>query len=191
MGFEIHSPIPLKSKLIEKIVSLAEKHPEAVGLNPDMGIFSKYPRPYAREQKIKAGTLTREIALYIEDSYKKGMDKAEVAKKVAGMKPKPGDTAYVETVYRMAATYQDPKDLIPLIPYIKHIHGKCWEMNKGNDFSDAQITYDTVVPVLMQNGFDGYIATEYEGQRSMEVSDVDEVNEVRRQHIMLKRLLGV
>ena len=90
----------------------------------------------------------------------------------------------------MAATYQDPKDLIPLIPYIKHIHGKCWEMNKGNDFSDAQITYDTVVPVLMQNGFDGYIATEYEGQRSMEVSDVDEVNEVRRQHIMLKRLLG-
>ena len=82
--------MPLKSKIIEKVISLAEKHPEAIGLNPDMGIFSKYPRPYPREQKIKAGTLTREIALYIEDSYKKGIDKAEVAKKVAGMKPMPG-----------------------------------------------------------------------------------------------------
>lgn len=191
MGIEIHAPIPLKCKLIDKIVSLAEKNPETIGLYPDMGIFTKYPRPYAREQQIKAGTLTREIALYIEDAYKKGMAKDEVAARVKGMKPKQGDTNYIETVYRAGANYQDPKDLIPLLKYCKNIHGKFYEMTPGDEFNDTQITYDTVVPVLMQNGYDGYICSEYEGQRSMQIADVDEVDQVRRQHVMLKRILGV
>ena len=64
-------------------------------------------------------------------------------------------------------------------------------MTKGNEYNDTQITYDTVLPVLMANGYDGYIYSEYEGQRSMEIADVDEIDEVRRQHIMMKRILGV
>jgi hypothetical protein len=191
MGLECHAPITLKGELVELIASMAEKHPDAIGLYPDMGMFVKYPRPYTRERQIKQGTLTREIALYIEDSYKKGIDKNEVADKVKGMNPKPGDTNYVESVYRSAASLQDPKDLIPIIPYCKNIHGKFYEMTKGNTFEDATIIYPEVLKVLMENGYDGYICTEYEGQRNMDIPDVDEIDEVRRQHVMLRRILGI
>jgi len=191
MGWEIHSPMPLKCDLIDWVVKQAEKHPNTIGFVPDMGIFQKYPRPYARETQIKAGTLKRDIALYIEDSYRKGLDKAEVASKVNGMNPKPGDTNYVETVYRAGANCNNPKDLIPLIPYVKHVHGKCHEMTKGDEFKDTEMLYDEVIPVLMENGFDGYIATEFEGQRVGGVEDIDEIEEVRRHQLMLKRLLGV
>jgi hypothetical protein len=63
-------------------------------------------------------------------------------------------------------------------------------MSKGAEYYDTQITYDTVLPVLMEKGYDGYILSEYEGQRSMEIADVNEIDEVRRQHLMLKRILG-
>jgi hypothetical protein len=191
MGVEIHSPTSLDSPWVAWILEQAVKYPEAIGLYPDMGIFTKYPRPYARERQIKAGTLTRDIALYIEDSYKKGVAKEEVASKVKGMKPKEGDTKYIETVYRSANAYQDVNKLATMFPYCKAIHGKFWEMEKGNVYNDTQITYDSVVPVLMAKGYDGYILSEYEGQRSMDVADVNELDEVRRQHLMLKRLMGV
>jgi len=37
----------------------------------------------------------------------------------------------------------------------------------------------------MEKGYDGYILSEYEGQRSMEIADVNEMIEVRRQAFML------
>jgi len=190
IGWEIHAPMPLKSELIDWVVKQAEKHPHAIGFVPDMGIFQKYPRPFTRELQIRAGTLTRDTALYIEDAYRKGADKAEVASKVQGMKPKPGDVSYVEAVYRAGAACQNPKDLIPLIPYCKHVHGKCHEMTKGDEFNDTEMLYGEVIPVLMENGFDGFIATEFEGQRVGGVEDVDEIEEVRRHQLMLKRILG-
>ncbi|MBN1340354.1 MAG: hypothetical protein JXA03_13575 [Bacteroidales bacterium] len=191
MAMEIHSPMKLYGEYIDYVVKLAEKFPHAIGFNFDMGIFQKYPRPLTRELQIKAGNLTRDIALYIEDSYRKGIAQAEVENRVKGMKPQPGDTAYVASVYRAGANCNDPKDLIPLLKYSKHMHGKCHEMTKGDEFRDATLIYDEVIPVLMQHGFDGYICTEFEGQRIGTIYDVDEVDEVRRQHVMLKRILGV
>ena len=46
--------------------------------------------------------------------------------------------------------------------------------------------------ILRENGFDGYINSEFEGQRDQqdmgEEGLVDEVEQVRRHHEMLKRL---
>jgi hypothetical protein len=186
MGGELHSPIPLKGPLVARWLEIAAKYPDTFGLIPDMGIFTKYPSPSTREKQIANGTLTRETALYIENSFRVGLNKADVEKKIAGMKPTPGDTNYVQTVY--GAKWEDPKDLLPIVKYSKHIHGKFHEMNRGKDYTDARIIYDEVIPVLIDGGFNGYIASEFEGQRM--IDNVDEVNEVRRQHVMLKRLLG-
>lgn len=161
------------------------------GLLPDMGIFQRYPRPYNRERQIREGTLTRETAMYIEESYKNRLDKDEVAARVKRMKPKEDDTRYVDTVYNSASSYQNPKDLLPLLEYCRHIHGKFYEMSKGSEYYDTTVDYENVVPVLVEGSFSGYICSEYEGQRAMENADVDEVDEVRRQHVMLKRMLGI
>lgn len=194
MGIELHFPVQLTgplTQLIDRVVQIAEKHPDVVGFVPDMGIFQNRPRPYTREKQIEAGVLTRDIALYIEESFQSKVPRAEVEQNVSKMKPKSGDVNYIEDCYRFANTLQDPKGLLPILKYCKHIHAKFWEMSKGPNYFDTQINYDEIIPVLIQGGFDGYLCTEYEGQGAMEAGDVDEVGEVRRQHIMFRKMLGV
>lgn len=194
MGIELHFPVQLKgplSQLVERVMGIAEKHPDVVGFVPDMGMFQNRPMPYTREKQIEAGTLTRDIISYIEESFQNKVPRAEVEQRVSTMKPKPGDISYIEESYRFADTLQDPKDLLLILKYCKHIHAKFWEMSKGPEYYDTQINYDEIIPVLLQGGFDGYLCSEYEGQGRLDAGDVDEVGEVRRQHIMLKKMLGV
>ena len=76
-----------------------------------------------------------------------------------------------------------------LIPRIFHIHAKFYEMlDDGTEYS---IPYEEVVPYLIEGGFDGYLSSEYEGNRHIQdVYEVDSFEQVRRQQAMFKRLLG-
>ena len=68
-------------------------------------------------------------------------------------------------------------------------HGKFYEMTE--DYKETSIPYEELIPFLIQNDFHGVIASEYEGQSSiMDAFPVDEVEQVRRHHVMLRRLLG-
>ena len=72
---------------------------------------------------------------------------------------------------------------------IGHIQAKFYEMTGGG--SEYSIPYDEIVPVLVQGGFDGYLSSEYEGNRHIQDAfPVDSVEQVRRQHEMFARLLG-
>jgi sugar phosphate isomerase/epimerase len=191
MGIELHAPVPLNCFLVETVLALAEKHPEAVGFVPDWGIFAKYPSELERNKQVEAGTLTLETAEYILDAYKKGTDKEAVAAQVKRMKPKAGDAAYVDRVYSAGASYQDPQDLVRLLPYCKSTHGKCHYITEGNEFRDTEAEWEPGLRVMMENGYDGYINTEFEGQRSFSMYDIDELDQVRRVHVIMKRILGV
>ena len=80
-----------------------------------------------------------------------------------------------------------PEDLIPLIPYIYCCHAKFIHMS--DDFEETTIPYPEIVKVLQDYGWDGYLLSEYEGADKYE--DGYEVGQtLRKQHIMLKRLLG-
>jgi len=59
------------------------------------------------------------------------------------------------------------------------------------DGTEYSIPYDEIVPVLRECGFNGYISSEYEGNRHIQdVFEVDSVEQVRRHQAMLARLLG-
>jgi hypothetical protein len=75
------------------------------------------------------------------------------------------------------------------MPYIFHIHAKFYEMlDDGTEYS---IPYEKIIPVLIQGGFDGYLSSEYEGNRHIQDAlPVDSIEQVRRQHAMFRRLLG-
>jgi hypothetical protein len=191
MGLELHAPVPLDCELVEYVLKLAEKHPDAVGFNPDWGIFTRYPSELDRNQQVKAGTLTLEISQYIIDSYKKGVDKATVQAQVKKMNPKPGDTAYIDRVYNSARSYQDPQKLVHLLPYCKSTHGKCHYLAPGNEFRDTEADWEPGLKVMMDNGYNGYVCTEFEGQRSASMFEIDEIEQVRRVQVVMKKILGV
>ena len=76
------------------------------------------------------------------------------------------------------------------------MHGKFYQMTeipgKPGQYEDKAIDYETPMRILRENGFEGYIDSEYEGQRDQQDMGYenlpDEVEEVRRHHEMLKRL---
>lgn len=79
-----------------------------------------------------------------------------------------------------------PQDLVPLLPYIYCCHAKFNNMDE--DCNETTIPYQEILTVLKDNGWDGYMVSEYEGKRKDEPGFVSE--QLRRQHIMMKRILG-
>ena len=78
--------------------------------------------------------------------------------------------------------YRDPAELAHMA-LIGHIQAKFYEM--VDDDAEYSIPYDRIVPVLDQGGFDGYLSSEYEGNRHIQDAfEVDSVEQVRRQHAM-------
>ena len=65
---------------------------------------------------------------------------------------------------------------------------------RPGEYEDRSIDYETPIRILKEEGYDGYIDSEYEGQRHQqdmgEENLPDSVEEVRRHHEMLKRLIG-
>jgi sugar phosphate isomerase/epimerase len=90
------------------------------------------------------------------------------------------------------------EDLKAIMPYIVSIHGKFYNMSeipgKPGHYQDIAMDYEGPIRFLKETGYEGYINSEYEGQRRFQdrgVEDlISEVDQVRKHQEMLKRLLG-
>lgn len=186
MGVELHSPIRIESRLMERFLGIAQKT-DHFGFVPDFGIFQNKPNPYARDRQIRDGKLRLETATYIENAWENQVDQGKVSAEVAKMEPGEGPQSYVIQVYRIAT--QDPRKLLPIMEKCQHIHGKTWGLTE--DCVDPAIDLSDVIPTLIEGGYDGVIATEYEGQRHVQdIHPFSAVEMIRRHHVMLSRLLG-
>ena len=78
------------------------------------------------------------------------------------------------------------------------MHGKFYDMTEipgePGHYEDKSIMYKEVIDILKTTDWEGYIDSEFEGQRSRQDMGreglVDEVDQVRKNHEMLKRLIG-
>jgi sugar phosphate isomerase/epimerase len=188
LNFEIHGPNPLKGRLVETWVKFFEKvKSKYIGLNPDMSLFEKRPQALGRDQQIRVGRLKAEIAKYIDKACADAVPMATAEAEVKRMGGGPREIAYFERRY---GGYQDPKLLLPLKQYCHHMHAKLYGVTE--DFQEICIAYEEVLPFLIQNGFEMCLTTEYEGQRFiMDAEQEDEVEQVRRHHVIMKKYLGI
>jgi len=79
-----------------------------------------------------------------------------------------------------------PKELIPLLPYVYCCHAKFNHIDEA--FHETTIPYPEIIQVLVDHHWDGYMLSEYEGPERMNFSQVSD--QLRRQHVMMKRILG-
>lgn len=91
-----------------------------------------------------------------------------------------------------ASICDDPEWLGEVLPYVKHCHGKFYEMSE--DCVEPSIDYEGPVNFLKKHNWDGVISSEYEGQRyyfemGSKIS-MDPIEQTRRHQMMLKRLIG-
>lgn len=189
-GVEIHSPYSVEGDYCKQLYELAEKkNTNAIGIIPDTGIYVKTQSEVIVQKFIRGGA-HKEIADYTCQAYVDKVPQQEAAEHIARMNPNEVDHALFKRVY--FATYDDPELLAKYSKYILHVHNKCWHMTE--DYEEPSIDNENVIRILKESGYDGYIATEFEGQRYFHdvgcAENADEIEEVRRNQEMLKRLLA-
>ncbi|GAA5004834.1 MULTISPECIES: hypothetical protein [Streptomyces] len=85
-----------------------------------------------------------------------------------------------------------------IAPHVIHVHGKFNNMSPVPDapgqYQEISIDYDAAIGALKAGGFNGYINSEYEGQRYFQDRGredlMSEVDQVRRHQEMLRRLIA-
>lgn len=90
------------------------------------------------------------------------------------------------------------RELEEMAPHVLSCHGKFYDMTEipgcPGQYEDVSIDYKTPVEALKRGGFQGYINSENEGQRHYQDMTKefysDDIEQCRRHHEMLKRLIG-
>jgi len=186
---EVHAPISLTGKFIENYLEIIERtKTKHLGFNPDMGIFVKrLPRVFL-DHFVRQGAQP-EVVRYIATAFQ---DNATLDQRLAAVR-KMGGNAVDQQLAFAAQGYgpvtNQPKDLLPILPYSYNIHGKFYEMT--DDLEEYSIPYAEIFPVLVEGGYSGCVNSEYEGQRNtQDIIATDSCEQVRRHHVMMKRLMG-
>jgi sugar phosphate isomerase/epimerase len=79
-----------------------------------------------------------------------------------------------------------PEDMIPLLPYVYACHAKFTRMT--DDLVEATHPYEAILATLREHGWHGYMLSEYEGENKEVIGHSSD--QLRRQHVMMKRYLG-
>lgn len=183
---EVHAPLHFDHPWIVRHAEAFEKAgSDALGFLPDMGMFLTAFPPAWKERFIRNG-VPQHIADYIVKAYEDRVLSEYVILNVREMGGTGPALGMAETLRHNAA--YEPKRMLDYMHRIHHIHGKFYQMDA--DLVEPSINYAKIVGVLKQGGYDGYICSEYEGNRWIEdAHEVDSVEQVRRHQEMLKRLI--
>ncbi|SDO69488.1 Xylose isomerase-like TIM barrel [Klenkia soli] len=184
---EVHAPFHYEHPwILEHLEVMHRTGSPALGLMPDMGTFvERFPRVVS-DRALRDGARP-ELVDYIVKTYD---DHGDTHALMDIMNYRHGGPVEVGLA-RQATHYiwTDPRSMLPHMPLIGHIQAKFYEMtDEGSEYS---IPYERIVPVLVEGGYDGYLSSEYEGNRHIQDAfPVDSVEQVRRQHALFTRLLG-
>jgi hypothetical protein len=110
--------------------------------------------------------------------------------------PEPGELDYIVVSEAIMLSNTSLDTMRQLAKHVVSVHGKFNYMSeipgRPGQYQDIAIDYEGAIAALMAGGFDGYINSEYEGQRYFQdrtrADMMDEVDQVRRHHEMLRRL---
>lgn len=89
-------------------------------------------------------------------------------------------------VFNPDSKHSQPEEIIPLLPYVKCIHAKFNKMD--DDFNELTIPYPEILQILVDHDWEGYLLSEYEGINKDVPGYVSQ--ELRKHHVMMKRILG-
>lgn len=168
---EVCDPMPGWEKYVEKALPYAEKY--------DVKMCSEVHRPTT--------LTTPHVQAYIEFIKKTRTKHFGLNVDFGTFQNKYPEFLEVKgRYYPRAVVPSKPTDLLPLLPYVYCCHGKFNYMD-GN-FEEGTIPYREVLQLLVNNQWKGYLLSEYEGSRKDEPDFL--ADQLRRHHIMMKRILG-
>jgi sugar phosphate isomerase/epimerase len=207
---EVHAPFSLNSGwadgYLEMIHRTGTKH---FGFMPDFGIFCRNIPDIVREQALRNGA-QEEVVEVIDEAYQNRVQKGfvkikydlnlgrgyneyiksnglpQLMEKIESMNANEADKHYARESFGFA--WNDPQDIVDNIQYIYHTHAKSY--NTHEDYLETSIPIKEVVEAYKKAGYNGFLSTEYEGNRFInDAFDVDSVEQVRRHQEALKKAI--
>lgn len=209
IGKEIHAPFNLRSDIpmygmmqnpymVEEVLELADrKNSKYVGLVPDMGIFQTTLNKPKIDYMIRTGSNPDVLNLVLEAVHQGIKNPAVAREYIKERMPGASEKELKDAGCVAMFSTVEPEEIEAIVPYIVSIHGKFYQMTEipghPGQYEDLAVNYRDPIHYLKKGGFEGYINSEYEGQRDQQDRGMeylaDEVTEVRRQHEMLARLI--
>lgn len=186
---EIHAPIPLQGKYIHAYLDLIHRTgTKHVGFTLDFGVFCKRLPRVMIDYWQRHGAQPAAV-----DYVTKAFENAEPGEKIMAGVQKIGATdgnmGLAGTSWGYGPITNTTAMLKDIAPYIYNMHGKFYEMT--DELTEYSIPYQQIIPALIDLGYSGSIDSEYEGQRwTQDAFLTDSCEQVRRQHVMLRRLFG-
>lgn len=167
MGLEIHAGLSFdKQKTQDYIKEMKRLNSPYIGLVIDSGIFCRRI-PRVMVNYCKAMGTSQPPIDFVTRLFSQGKDGRNVYGPDGSFVPEL-NALLKSGADHMFAHFADGYENEPysvldeLMPYIFHIHFKLFEMTENGEYS---IDYKGFLEYLYDRGYDGYVSTEYEGNR--------------------------
>jgi sugar phosphate isomerase/epimerase len=160
MGYELHVPLDLDSErtrfLVEQINRIDSPY---LGLIPDAGIFARSVTQARLAHGEALGLSTAQVAEVV-DLWRSRGTREQSEELIARFKVSPQATEWAERIWGSFG-HSDPADLKHIFRHVIHVHGKFYSMRDGDE---PDIRFRDLVFALLDNGYQGWISSEYEGE---------------------------
>lgn len=167
MALEIHAGLSFdKPKTRAFIEEMKRLNSPYIGIVIDTGIFCKR-EPRVMENYCRAMGTNEDAIAVVQRLYERGGDGRSVYGPDGDFIPELKATLRSGADH-MYAHFADGYENEPLsvldeyMPYIFHVHFKLFEMTEDGEYS---VDYKEILQYLHDHDYDGYVATEYEGNR--------------------------
>ena len=192
MGVEVHSPYSFDDEWIQRHLDVAARvDSDVVGCVPDMGIFVHTLPRVVVDRALRDGA-DPAIAAEVVETYNSHGDTQALFDRLEKQGVDGVTLGLARNGIHMIA--QPVSCLADHAEFIKHVHAKFYEMHPVAGFDywhEYSIPYHEIVPALAEIGYDGYLSSEYEGNRHIEdAHPVDSVTQVAAFQGMLAALIG-
>lgn len=159
MGYELHTPLMIESPRTQELLAQIKRISSAnLGVVPDCGIFARSVSTYHVNEGRKSGV----PETLIQKALELWDQKITIEPTIEIMKSMGADAKTITWIGMVWDTFgfSDPADLKDIMPYIFHFHGKFFNMVNGDE---PDLRYEEVVKTLLENHYQGWMSSEYEG----------------------------
>ncbi|MGY1672611.1 sugar phosphate isomerase/epimerase family protein [Geodermatophilus sp. SYSU D00710] len=191
VGVEIHAPLTIDAPPVAALAELfARLDTPWLGFIPDMSA-SMRAVPDAVDDAHRAAGIAPELTALTKQLWAEpGPTMAkfpELERRAAEAGATPPQIGNLKMLFTMHGR-MTPERWAEFFPHVVHVHGKFYGIVEGPDgLTDPSIDWPAVARVLREQGYTGYVSSEYEAHAySDRYSAFDQI---RAQHDMLKRLL--
>ncbi|GAA2866037.1 hypothetical protein GCM10010472_24240 [Pseudonocardia halophobica] len=183
LAMELHAPETVRSPWVQNLLAFYERaQSERLGFIPDFGASTRRLADSLVEEYRERG-VPEDILDLGRRTYAAGEHADHLIGEVAASGASMDSVLFIQGVGLFG--HQDPQDWREIGPWIRHVHGKFYDIDPRGD--EPTIDYRAHLELLVEIGYTGYVSSEWEAWHW--VAEPDAADMISRHHALERRIL--